>query len=452
MGGEGVRWWLSEDRTALTVSGVGPMADWTGEGEAPWHFAAGAVRRLVVEPGVTALGAYAFAGCQMLEEAELPEGLRFIGAKAFSGCSRLRALRLPASLEAVDMKAFRGCGALSDIDYAGSPARWARVRVSLSSKGNGPLLAARLHCRKAGEAEAQPRTDRGATLLTKVRAALKKGGDGRLYVLAPSLYVPDCGTKSGDCTFLLLPQGQTLLIDAGAPACQERVLDMLRGLELTKLDGFLLTHPHIDHVGGALTAVRWLLEERGRSIVVYYSTGFAFKEAEGELLDYLDCRGVCLRTDLRAGDRWTLGETVLEVFNPSQEDFSAEMADDEFVNNISLLLKLTYGRSAYLTGGDLYRGREEGLAARYGARLRADGAKTNHHGLYTSNGPVWLSAVAPRVLLTEGDDVGSSALAEAAAARGAAYYSTGLDGMTLLVLDGDGGWQAYTQYGGEPNG
>ena len=236
------------------------------------------------------------------------------------------------------MKAFRGCDALADIDYAGSPARWARVRVSPSSGGNGPLLAAPLRCRKTGEPEARPRKDRGEELLALVRSALERGGDGRLYVLAPALYVPDCPMKSGDCTFLLLPQGQTLLIDAGAPPCTGQVLAMLRGLGLTRLDGLLLTHPHIDHVGGMLAAARYLLEERGGSIGTYYSTGLTFKEAEGVLLDYLRQRGVSLRTGLRAGDRWTLGETVLEVFNPFPEDFSAELADDEFVNNISVLL------------------------------------------------------------------------------------------------------------------
>ena len=78
--------------------------------------------------------------------------------------------------------------------------------------------------------------------------------------------------------------------------------------------------------------------------------------------------------------------------------------------------------------------------------------KSNHHGLFTSNGRQWLETVAPWVILTEGDDIGSSALAEQAVQGGVGYYSTGVCGAVLVTLDGKGGCRVLPQYGPEPAG
>ena len=43
-------------------------------------------------------------------------------------------------------------------------------------------------------------------------------------------------------------------------------------------------------------------------------------------------------------------------------------------------MKFTYGKSTFLTSGDLYRDKELELIARYGEALKADVMKANHHG------------------------------------------------------------------------
>ena len=60
------------------------------------------------------------------------------------------------------------------------------------------------------------------------------------------------------------------------------------------------------------------------------------------------------------------------------------VGNDESVNNVSILMKFVYGRSKYLTGGDLYIEMEEKLAEQYGDLLKADVMKSNHHGDYES--------------------------------------------------------------------
>ena len=75
------------------------------------------------------------------------------------------------------------------------------------------------------------------------------------------------------------------------------------------------------------------------------------------------------------------------------------VGNDESVNNVSILMKFVYGRSKYLTGGDLYIEMEEKLAEQYGDLLKADVMKSNHHGTYTSNGQKWLQTVQPNAII-----------------------------------------------------
>lgn len=433
-----IEWQIDSDR--LILSGRG--RDWTSSGEAPWYAYAGTIRRLTVEPGALALGVYAMAGCTALEEAALPKGLRYIGAKAFSGCAGLKTVHLPATLEEVDLKAFRGCEALTDICYAGTEAQWRTVRISPASRGNRPLLNARLHCLGGkGAAEAAPAPDRRAEILRTLRGVLEQGGDGRLHILAPSLSMPDCPGKSGDCTLLVFPEGRTMLIDAGLAFCQERVLSMVEDLGLKRLDAFLLSHPHPDHIGNALAVAG------SCTIGTYYTAGMPSTDAEAELTAHLLTKGTALSRPLRAGDRWEMDGVTLEVLHPADPMPETDGGEDGAVNDCSVLLKLTHGKAVYLTGGDLYAGMEAALVRQYCPRLRADVMKTNHHGLYTSNSRLWLEAVSPRIALTESDDGGSYAARETAAALGVEWISTGQDGMTLISLDRLGGLEALTQHG-----
>ncbi len=465
--GENAYWSVSGDGTVLTIRGSGPMEDYRGAGEVPWRQASAAVAALVVEDGITTLGDYAFqdmkrlaevrlpgtltrlgccvfGGCAGLEEIAVPEGVRILGAKAFSGCTGLTSIALPSSLEAVDMKAFHYDSALRTVFYAGTRDRWTRVRVSRSARGNQNLLDALPF--PAGEDRPAPE-DRGGTITDWVKAALASGGDGKLYILAPDLRVPDIPAKTGDCTLVVFPRGSTLLIDAGIADSEAHVLGMLRELELTHLDAFLLTHPHADHGGGAL-AVGEYIYGAGGTVDRYLYSGYRFrKDTETKIWNYYKGKGTYIDRGFTAGRSLTVDGVRLEVLGPSREEAASERDGEEYVNNVSIVLKLTYGGSTYLTGGDLYAGRELELIRRWGSHLRSDVVKCNHHGLYTSNSREWLDTVKPRILLAESDDVGSSVLAETASRElGAAYYSTGLDGGVLIAMDNAGHYQAAAQY------
>ena len=474
----GAGWSLGGDG-CLTLWGNGPMEDWEGPGEAPWSIETDRIRRVEVGEGLTSLGAWALWGCGSLEAVSLPAGLRqigacafgnctaltrlelppgtaIIGAKAFTGCTGLQLLSLPATLRAVDMKAFRGCTALREVRYGGTAGQWEGLLVSRTAQGNRPLLQAKLCCAGGGvpaePGQRPPGEGRREAQEEIVRAALAQGGDGRLHILAPDLSVPGSTAKPGDCTLFVFPQGQTMLLDTGVPQSEGPVLATLRRLAICRLDCLVLSHPHIDHMGNALAVARYLFEEQRGGIGCCRTIGLPMRREELLLADYLRQRGVALCRSLRAGDWWSAGEALLTVLAPTAGELAQGGVDEEAVNNLSLVLRIGWGASACLACGDLYRGRERLLAKRLGRRLRADVMKSNHHGLFTSNGRQWLETVAPRVILTEGDDIGSSALAEQAVQGGAGYYSTGVCGAVLVTLDGKGGCRVLPQYGPEPAG
>ena len=139
-GGDSIGWKL--ENGTLMISGTGKMDDYmrmmggSQQTSAPWD--GQKITQVVVEPGITSIGAFAFWGCEqlktvvlpdtvteigkfafekctLLREITLPEGVTEIGKKAFSQCGSLKTLTLPASVSSVGEDAFAGCGKLKNI-------------------------------------------------------------------------------------------------------------------------------------------------------------------------------------------------------------------------------------------------------------------------------------------------------------------------------------------------
>ena len=59
----------------------------------------------------------------------------------------------------------------------------------------------------------------------------------------------------GDCTVILLPDGKTIMIDAGENGHEEEVFEFLDRNGIKKIDYLVATHPHSDHIGGLYEVV-----------------------------------------------------------------------------------------------------------------------------------------------------------------------------------------------------
>lgn len=116
--GKDLQWKLDVLGT-LTISGTGAMKDYTAPDEVtpntPWYQNRLSITRVVVESGVTTIGAYAFHGCTALTEVTLPGTVTTIGKLAFYNCTGLRSVTLPEGLTTIGSAAFRRCGNLTSV-------------------------------------------------------------------------------------------------------------------------------------------------------------------------------------------------------------------------------------------------------------------------------------------------------------------------------------------------
>ena len=114
--------WTLEDGV-LTISGSGAMKNYTvryydngvTRSDCPWH--GKNITELVLQPGITTIGSYAFYDCEDLTSVELPKGVTAIGECAFLS-SGVTELVLPNTLKTIGKAAFGWC----DIDSLHIPA------------------------------------------------------------------------------------------------------------------------------------------------------------------------------------------------------------------------------------------------------------------------------------------------------------------------------------------
>lgn len=122
--GEGVSWELDYTCT-LTISGNGAMDDGADFGDTPWDGYKDQIRSIIVENGVTHIGAYAFWNCENVRTVYLGNSLKSIGKAAFMYCSGVAQLRLPDGFETIGDWAFVHCHGLE----------WIYVPASVTSIG-----------------------------------------------------------------------------------------------------------------------------------------------------------------------------------------------------------------------------------------------------------------------------------------------------------------------------
>ena len=155
--GKNVSYSISDDGV-LTIRGTGAMNNFTYKSDisdCPWHGVRYALKKIVVEDGVTSIGSYAFSfdvhvtdvtlpsslktigndaffGCHGLTSVVIPEGVTTIGAYAFEQCTSIETITVPASATELGNRAFITWEyydgsyhfALTDIYYGGSRQQW----------------------------------------------------------------------------------------------------------------------------------------------------------------------------------------------------------------------------------------------------------------------------------------------------------------------------------------
>ncbi|MBE6686503.1 MAG: hypothetical protein E7591_04640 [Ruminococcaceae bacterium] len=93
--GTGVIWTLDIETGVLTISGNGAMKDYPSTSTttgAPWSSYLSYIKSVVVEEGVTHMGAYAFVGCTNLESVSIPKSVKSMGYLGFNNTPALKSI------------------------------------------------------------------------------------------------------------------------------------------------------------------------------------------------------------------------------------------------------------------------------------------------------------------------------------------------------------------------
>lgn len=110
--GDSVIWELS-DQGVLTISGTGPMFNYTDySNPAPWIEHRDDITAVVIKAGVTYIGSNSFASHKNLKTVDLPTGISEIGAGAFSYCESLETIVIPEGVTKVGNNLFHSCASL----------------------------------------------------------------------------------------------------------------------------------------------------------------------------------------------------------------------------------------------------------------------------------------------------------------------------------------------------
>jgi competence protein ComEC len=228
------------------------------------------------------------------------------------------------------------------------------------------------------------------------------------------IYVTD--VEGGNGTLFVTPAGESVLIDTGnaigAVRDAGRIMDAVRDAHLTQIDHLILTHYHADHFGG--------MEELAKQIPIREFIDHGPNVQEGVGADwerdvYPKLYAKTKHIVAKPGDRialkgidWRIvasaGEVISRAALPGANRPNPECARfQDFDNNMedpmSVASYITFGkfRTAHL--GDLPRKMEFKMMCPNTSLPPVDLFLGLHHGVESSNSPVMVHALRPRVAI-----------------------------------------------------
>ncbi len=224
----------------------------------------------------------------------------------------------------------------------------------------------------------------------------------------------------GDSELLQLPNGQTMLIDAGGD-----VRSYLQNAGIRKIDYLVATHPHSDHIAYMEEVVRAF--EIGA--VYMPRVSHTSKTFENMLLAIQE-KGLSIKTAKAGVNILSADGLTVDIVAPVQSSY-----DD--LNNYSAVIKVTYKDTAMLFTGDAETLSENQITA----DVDADVLKVGHHGSSTSSSASFLNRVSPEIAVIScgtGNSYGHphKEVLQRLNKRNVEIYRTDEDGTIVITSDG----------------
>ncbi len=244
-----------------------------------------------------------------------------------------------------------------------------------------------------------------------------------MSAMAKDLKIYFIDVEGGQCTLIVTPKGESLLVDTGWPGNNsrdaERIAKQAKKAGIKQIDWLLITHYHTDHVGGITTLMDKMKVVNLISHGANTETG---KGADQLSKQYNEAKATLKETIVKPGDRIPVAGLDIEVITargsvlgkPSTLAKGAgdntlcgaatKKADDPTENARSVGFLLKFGEFRFLDLADLTWNKETEVACPVNKVGKIDLYLTNHHGLWASNNPAMVHALGAKAMIMNNGD------------------------------------------------
>lgn len=210
----------------------------------------------------------------------------------------------------------------------------------------------------------------------------------------------------GSASLLEFPKGRCMLIDGGGASDntafdvgQRVVGPLLRRKRIGTVDTIVLSHPNSDHLNGLLY------------ILGHFNVHQVWTNGQGaptagyrRFTEIITTRGIDAPEFDHIPKRSDIGGVILEILYPPggfHPNTPGRLRRN--TNNNSIVIKATFGDTAFLFPGDIMAKAEQELIARHGEGLRSNIFTAPHHGSRSSSTVGFLKALDPEwVIVSSG--------------------------------------------------
>ncbi|RRJ54867.1 MBL fold metallo-hydrolase [Paenibacillus oralis] len=185
----------------------------------------------------------------------------------------------------------------------------------------------------------------------------------------------------GNAQLILTPSGKTMLIDGGNNGREKDMFNYIKQYNVKKIDVLVGSHPDADHIGTFPELVDAL--DIG---AVYLPRASSNTKTYEALLTSIKNKGLRIKT-AKTGVTIDLDEKIKVVMVAPADTY-------EDTNNMSAVVKITYGQQSFLFPGDAeYKSEQDMIKS--GAELGSTVLAVGHHGSNSSTSVGFLKKVKP---------------------------------------------------------
>lgn len=250
-----------------------------------------------------------------------------------------------------------------------------------------------------------------------------------------AVYYLDVGQS--DCSIVVC-DGEVMVIDTGSYPQLLDIQEALYSLEVEKISYLVITHQHDDHMSGAERLLG--LYEVENIIMPKLSEDNAVNSETYNRLLHTIADNKVNPIAAQSIQSFNLGSAAIDILSPQKQY--------KELNNMSIVMKITYGETSFLFQGDAESPVENALLSS-DINLSADVLKLGHHGSKTATTEKYLEAVKPNIAIVscgQGNSYGHPRVTvmEYLVERGIDYYVT-VDNGDITVASNGKNIEVFTQ-------